>query len=112
MSNDISSKDSKLQKWASIIAEAKSSGIPLEQWTKEHNIPMSTYWYWHKKVTSELPDDPASSKPEFAELTLPAPSLPCTHVIFHKGDLSAEVSEDIDSKQIPVDIRAVKCKKV
>ena len=85
MSDDISSKESKLQKWASIIAEAKSSGIPLEQWTKEHNIPMSTYWYWHKKVTSELPDDPASS-------------LPCTHVIFHKGDLSAEVSEDISDE--------------
>ena len=97
MSNDISSKDSKLQKWASIIAEAKSSGIPLEQWTKEHNIPMSTYWYWHKKVPSELPDD-SSSQHKFAELTAPEDSSPCSHVIFHKGDLSAEVSEDISDE--------------
>lgn len=98
MSTDVSSKDSKLQKWASIIAEAKNSGIPLEQWTKEHDIPMSTYWYWHKKVTSELPDDAASSQPEFAELKPPAVTSTSSHVTFCKGDLSVEVSEDISDE--------------
>ena len=98
MSDDVSQKDLKLQKWASIIAEAKRSGIPLEQWAKEHDISLSTYWYWHKKVTSELPAESGSQQTVFAELTLPELSSSCSHVIFRKGDLSAEVSEDFSDE--------------
>lgn len=98
MSDHVSQKDLKLQKWASIIAEAKSSGVPLEQWTKEHDIPMSTYWYWHKKVTSESPAESVGSQSVFAELTPPSVSSSPAIVTLRKGELSAEVSEDISTE--------------
>ena len=42
-----------LQKWTTIIQEAKSSGMKLKDWLYENGISKDQYYYWHRKLKME-----------------------------------------------------------
>ena len=40
----------KMQQWAEIIKECRSSGLPVKQWCSQNNVPEGSYYYWLKKA--------------------------------------------------------------
>lgn len=40
----------RLNKWAQIISECRSSGKTVSEWCDENNINKSSYFYWLRKV--------------------------------------------------------------
>ena len=43
-------KKYRMNKWAKIIRECRSSGETVARWCLEHDINQKTYCYWQKKV--------------------------------------------------------------
>ena len=43
----------KMQQWAGIIKECRSSGLPVKQWCSQNNVPEGSYYYWLNKVRKQ-----------------------------------------------------------
>lgn len=63
----------KLQEWTERVQECRSSGIPVKDWCKEHEIKVSTFYAWQKKVfnslSAELQLNSYNATTIFAEIT-------------------------------------------
>jgi transposase-like protein len=40
----------RLNQWAAIIRECRSSGQTVAAWCKDHNVNLKSYYYWLKRV--------------------------------------------------------------
>ena len=43
----------KMQQWAGIIKECRSSGLPVKQWCSQNNVPEGSYYYWLNKARKQ-----------------------------------------------------------
>lgn len=44
----------RMKEWIKIIRECRSSGIPANQWLKQHNINQATYYRWQKIIRERI----------------------------------------------------------
>lgn len=65
MSTQIAIKQSQLQNWAIVIKECKESGLKVADFCSQHGISKHAYYYWFKKVRTEL----FSSQNSFVEIS-------------------------------------------
>lgn len=77
----------KTELWTKRIQDFHESGLSRKEWCQEHQIPPSTFGYWIRKQTKELP------KPE----QLDAP-------VFAKLPSEQEISSDLSAGDVPVTI--------
>ena len=43
----------KLQQWAAIIQECRTSGMMIKDWCEENNISRDKYYYWQQRKVRE-----------------------------------------------------------
>ena len=105
---NLSLQEYKLQKWAAIIMEAKNNGMAQEKWAEEHGITKSTYWYWHKRVSSLAEDELVKSETVFAELNPPDSVVQsCSPVVIRHGNVSIEISDSVSDSLLMRILKAV-----
>ena len=56
----------KLQKWITLIQDSKASGMKLKDWLYENNISKDQYYYWYRKLKTEVVK---SNLPAFVEVS-------------------------------------------
>ena len=66
-------EQNKLAQWAQTVAQCRDSGLSVRQWCQEHNVNVSSYYKWQRKVYARAQTQRES---QFAEIT-PAERL-CT----------------------------------
>ena len=80
----------KLQKWASDMAEQKSSGLTNAQWCRIKGIPLSTYEYHCKRVRDAMQE--ASEADESTNIVPVKEELP--EPVFAKIELKQRCTRD------------------
>ena len=78
----------RLQHWRQIVTDCRSSGQPIKDWCKEHQINVKTYYHWQKRVYEETCQT-ICSKPE------KTPEIAQTHQI----PVFAEVAQPLRQKE-------------
>ena len=73
MNKPILSNDKALE-WAAHIREIRSSGKPVAQWCREHNLSARSYYYWDKRLR-EKPELVSQSSDVFYQVPF-EPSVP------------------------------------
>ena len=43
-------EQNKLAQWAQVVAQCRDSGMSVRQWCQEHDVNVSTYYKWQRKV--------------------------------------------------------------
>lgn len=70
-SNELKHK-AKLQEWALMVQECRSSGKPVKQWCIENKIKATTYYRWEREILGDAGKSRNKSErngtPVFAEL--------------------------------------------
>ena len=59
----------KLEEITPYVLDCRSSGKTCEEWCKENNIPVTTYYGWQRRIFEAAKN---TSAWEFTELTVPA----------------------------------------
>ena len=59
-------EQNKLAQWAQTVAQCRESGLSVRQWSQEHNINVSSYYKWKRKVYAKAQEQQES---QFAEIT-------------------------------------------
>lgn len=113
-------KTYRLNKWAQLISECRSSGKKVSVWCKENNISTNSYFYWLRKIraaacealpalqaenNSFVPISFPPSQAKEKESTLvgsPAPSI-----IVKMGSLSMEIQNTATLELIENTLRAL-----
>ena len=61
----------KLQHWAAVIQECRTSGMMIKDWCEENNITRDKYYYWQRKVREAACESLTKQAPDsqsFAEI--------------------------------------------
>lgn len=64
----------KLDHWAIILKEQKSSGLSVKDWCSQNSITKDQYFYWKRKVKESLLE---SALPEIIPVALPVSTPDC-----------------------------------
>ena len=59
-------EQNKLAQWVQIVSECRDSGMSVRQWCQEHDINISSYYRWQRKVYAMVQ---AQQEVQFAEVT-------------------------------------------
>lgn len=108
----------KIQNWIQIIHACMDSGLTNEEFCKQNDINLKSYYYYLAKIRKmkieELPYK--NRKPQtypaetvFAEVEYPQASLPTSSVVVRKKDLSIEIPETISDDFLSRILEALKC---
>lgn len=110
-------KQYRLNKWASIIRECRSSGKTVDVWCAEHDIKASSYYYWLRRVREAacqaLP--PNSENSSIIPVDIPIPSKTSdttaresqTDIVLRFGSITLEISNNASSTLIENTLRAL-----
>lgn len=103
----------RLQQWANVLRERKSSGSSVRRWCRENDINEKTYYYWQRKLresvcenlgtTSEQPLVPAA----FAQVRLPTQAREAGRLILRLNDAEVEIFGDMPASAIEAVIHAL-----
>lgn len=109
------SEEVRLKQWMEIIKECRESGEPVTKWCKNHNISEPSYYYYLKKIREKacelMPVDAGTQfVPVQVEKQITKNAATSTSsVVFIKGDLRIEISNDIDSSLLNNLMRNLTC---
>ena len=59
----------KLNEWASLFADQKSSGLSVAEWCKQNNLSQYKFFYWKRRLKDEAI---TQVLPEIVPLTIPS----------------------------------------
>ena len=59
----------KLNEWASLFADQKSSGLSVAEWCKQNNLSQYKFFYWKRQLKEEAIEQVL---PEIVPLTMPS----------------------------------------
>lgn len=107
----------KIQNWIQIIHACMDSGLTNEEFCKQNNISIKSYYYLakiRKMAIEELPYKNRKpqiypDKPVFAKVELAETPLSSSSIIVHKNDLSIEIPETISDAFLLRIMEALKC---
>jgi len=115
----------RLAEWKTLVAQCRSSGLPVKQWCAENGRDPSTYYRWDREIfgrikndsgkkTEELspavrPEPPAVQQPVLAELAVAKPTFVASTVqseperfrataVIRVGKLEMELSNAVSPK--------------
>lgn len=60
-----------IAKWAELIKECRSSGLPVKMWCRQAQIAPGTYCRWERNVLAGAETNRLSEKTAFAEVPVP-----------------------------------------
>ena len=85
------SREEKIQLWSTRISNCKSSGLTVAAWCSQNDVPIRSYWYWHKIVKSTSCETPAKPTNEIYEISDAAVAQNKVVATIRKGELSIDV---------------------
>ena len=115
----------RLAEWRMLIAQCRSSGLPVKRWCAENGRVPSTYYRWEREIFGRIKDGSgekteslspetrpkltAVQRPVLAELTVAEPTLATSAVrpepekfqaaaVIRAGRLEMELSNSVSSK--------------
>lgn len=81
--------------WDEMIAQYQESGIGLDKWCAQNNVPASTMKYYIYKKKKEMSGDTKDeTAPAFIEVKLNDVPLVKSEILIHFGKLEMLVNED------------------
>lgn len=66
MNTKLATTQIRLNEWAAVIKDCKSSGLKVDEYCQQHNLSRDAYYYWLRKVKAA-----ALQQAGFVELTAP-----------------------------------------
>ena len=104
-----------LQEWAERINECRTSKLTVKAWCLEHDIKLSTYYTWQKRVfnavSSKIQPSTGNSVPVFAEITQDLPVAAASANIaatLRAGDFSIDIYDNASATFIESMLRGLK----
>ena len=77
MNTKLITRQYRLQKWATIIAERNASGLTIHAFCQEHDLSRNAYFYWLKHVRQAASQTlPAATGTKFAPLEISPVEVP------------------------------------
>lgn len=55
-----------MQEWADKISACRSSSLSVRVWCRENNVPISSFYYWQKKIFNRV----SGRESSFVEITV------------------------------------------
>lgn len=95
---------SRLVEWGRRIEACRSSGQRVSEWCAEHDIPVSTYYSWQRKVFRAVT---AENKVCFAEIPV-MPENADTAASIQCGELRVDIHTGASAETIRAIIQALK----
>ncbi len=93
-----------LVEWGRRVEACRSSGQRVSEWCAEHNIPVSTYYSWQRKVFQAV-----SAENEVCFAKIPASVTNAgTAASIHSGELSVDIHAGASAETIRAIIQALR----
>lgn len=89
--------------WSQKVEECRKSGLKVAEWCAEHDIPVSTYYKWQRKVFQAVTE---RQEVCFAEVPIATP-LERIAATIRVRNLSVEIHAGADSATIQAIIQAL-----
>ena len=71
MDTHLATTQIRLQQWAAVIKDKNESGLTVNAYCEQHQIPRNQYFYWLRRVKAAVLEN---SQPTFVELKSPVMS--------------------------------------
>jgi hypothetical protein len=111
----------RLQQWARIVKECRSSGKSIQSWCTEQGVNVKQYFYWQRKLREaacqelsayqgrEVKAEPADAGPVFAECKIAeGHKTSGTAITIRLNDTVVEIHHGADAAVIESALRALK----
>lgn len=108
----------RLKEWATQVADCQSSGLTVEEWCRQHNMNVKTYYYRLRTVRKHaldnvpkdmLPDAEEEDLVVFKKLEVKAPEIKTTApIVIHLKDSIVEVPSGMSSETLEAVLLALK----
>jgi len=95
---------SRLEEWGRRVEACRSSGQRVSEWCAEHDIPVSTYYSWQRKIFQAVS---AEDEVCFAEIPVRSANAG-TAASIHCGELRVDIHAGANMETIEAIIRALK----
>lgn len=108
MDTKLATKQIRLQQWAEIIRDCRTSGLQVKDYCSQHGISRDAYFYWLRKVK-----EAALLHSGFVELPVPAKkestsgSSFVSQLIIDTGSVRIEINNDTPAELIHRTLEAV-----
>jgi len=97
----------RLNKWAEIIRECKTSGIKVSEWLAQNNISKDQYYYWQRKVKDACLESMQMKQATFVELPADIPASN-TQVSIRKAHIKPKAKQ-VDITPMPAATLKLNC---
>ena len=97
------SQESELVLWGNRIRECRESGEKVSHWCSKHEIPVSTYYKWQRKLF-----DMAQKQAAFVEVTPLAQSPGGIAVTLHLPGAEADIHNGAEEETVAMVFRLLK----
>ena len=100
------------KQWEIWIAEREASGVSIQKWCKEKQMPTSRYYYWKKRIqktpeqTVRFEEITLEKEMEQEQITKPREFIAAIQVKYRQYEVL--ISETADSTQIITVLEALK----
>ncbi len=95
---------SRLMEWGQRVEACRSSGQRVSEWCAEHDIPVSTYYSWQRKVYRAISEE---NEVCFAEIAAGAANAD-TAASIHCGELRVDIQAGASAETIRAIIQALR----
>lgn len=114
MNTKLATTQIRLNEWAAVIKDCKSSGLKVDEYCQQHNLSRDAYYYWLRKVKAA-----ALQRAGFVELTAPesgscssgGSSIPAfiAQMTIKAGNLELGISNETPSELLSRVLEVIRC---
>ena len=103
----------RLEHWAKVLRERKSSGLSIRRWCRENGVNEKTYYYWQRKLRESVCENLNGEVPEpllpatFAQVRMPESETFGAKMVIRLNGAEVEIHGDMPADTVDAALNAL-----